>query len=208
MTRNSVILKRKYQRRPGLKETAEQLGVSYGHLRLCVAGERDSHSLLERYSALKGGAPGPQSQKAPGRYKNSPQKARIPKPPEFAASENLMPEFFAILAKLGLQIVGVHFTAAIDSPIWEHDHIELDLDRALQAVKAGQFDSSYYTLGAQYHFYHVSDLAKAVHALKAALDACGLLKITTIYHAESADEWITYFPGTAQTIKIAEDAEA
>jgi len=42
-----------YQRRTGMQVAAIQLGVSYGHLRRCVIGERQSRSLLSRYRALK-----------------------------------------------------------------------------------------------------------------------------------------------------------
>jgi hypothetical protein len=51
MTRQSST-KRSYRRRPGLIQAAADLGVSYGHLRQCVAGIRKSDRLLARYRAL------------------------------------------------------------------------------------------------------------------------------------------------------------
>jgi hypothetical protein len=45
--------KRRNKKWPGLKEAAKQLNISYGHLRLCVARERDSRSLLNRFRAWK-----------------------------------------------------------------------------------------------------------------------------------------------------------
>ncbi len=38
---------------PGLIEAAEQLGVSYKHLWMCVSGRRESKPLLRRYAELK-----------------------------------------------------------------------------------------------------------------------------------------------------------
>lgn len=64
-----------------------------------------------------------------------------------AAWDNLTPGFFNILSKLGLEVVIVAFQAANDSPIWRHPGIERDLERALQAVQAGQFDSHRYAPG-------------------------------------------------------------
>jgi len=209
MTGNSAISKRQYQRRPGLKEAAEQLQVSYGHLRLCVAGKRISSALLARYLDWKSKQPQQlPASNAPGKYKNSRPIKRVPPPIEIAAADNLSPEFFEVLSKLGQQIVIVRLASEIDSPVWEHTPIELNLDRALQAVQAGSFDSSYFTLGEQYHFFHVSDLAKAMQALKSELDERGLLKISTIYHAETPDEWVVWFPGTAERLDLAADSES
>jgi hypothetical protein len=53
MTRKTASLKRKNQRWPGLRDAAKALGVSYGHLRLCLVGQRVSNSLLARYHALQ-----------------------------------------------------------------------------------------------------------------------------------------------------------
>lgn len=47
MTRQSPA-KRSYKLRPGLIQAARDLGVSYGHLRMCVAGVRTSVSLMAR----------------------------------------------------------------------------------------------------------------------------------------------------------------
>lgn len=52
MTSKKAIKKRKYQPRPGIKQAAELLGVSYGHLRMCFIGVRQSKSLMARYHAL------------------------------------------------------------------------------------------------------------------------------------------------------------
>jgi hypothetical protein len=50
MTRQSST-KRSYRRRPGLIQAASELGVSYGHLRMCVAGVRQSRKLISNYRA-------------------------------------------------------------------------------------------------------------------------------------------------------------
>lgn len=52
MTRPSHT-KRSYQRRPGIISAARELGCSYGHLRMCVAGDRQSEKLLARFRAWK-----------------------------------------------------------------------------------------------------------------------------------------------------------
>jgi hypothetical protein len=44
----------KYRKWPGLKAAAKRLGVSYGHLRLCLLGESQSPRLVSRYQALTG----------------------------------------------------------------------------------------------------------------------------------------------------------
>lgn len=46
------VSKRDYRKRPGLKAAAKQLGCTYQHLRLCVIGQRKSHSLMQRYENL------------------------------------------------------------------------------------------------------------------------------------------------------------
>lgn len=68
MTGNSAIKKLRRKRWPGLKEAAKQLGVSYGHLRLCVAGERASRSLRNRYRAWK------------NQHRTAPKTTNVPSP--------------------------------------------------------------------------------------------------------------------------------
>jgi hypothetical protein len=133
---------------------------------------------------------------------------KVPFPIEWAAAENLMPSFFGILAKLGLEVLVVRFKADGGSPIWQHARIEDDLDRELKSIQAGQFDSSFYATGEIYHFFHVSDLGKAMQQLKASLAARGLLEITTLLHAETAQELRVWYPATAELIKTEADTEA
>jgi len=138
----------------------------------------------------------------------TPQK-KVPTPPELAAAENLLPEFFAILSKLGLEILVVSFKAGMDSPIWEQDRIEEQLGLELQSVKAGHFDASYFLPDWQFHFFHVraTELGNAVQQIKSALAARGLLEISAIYHAETALEWRQWFPGTAEVLRMDADDE-
>ena len=118
-----------------------------------------------------------------------------------AAAEHFDQKFFDTLAKLGLNVVLVSFKAGLDSPIWDHPGIEENLLRELKSVHAGQFDSSAYDEGVITHFFHVSDLAKAMQQLKASLEARGLLKITTILHAETPQELRQWYPPTADLLK-------
>lgn len=141
--------------------------------------------------------------------KSSTPEHRIPKPPEFAAAENLTAEFFAILAKLGLEIVIVRFQAGNDSAIWTHGGIERELELELQSIKGGQFDSSYFPPGQQFHFFHVraAELGNAMRLIKVALAARGLLEISTLYHAETALEWRVWYPATAEVLRTDADDE-
>jgi hypothetical protein len=131
-------------------------------------------------------------------------------PIELAAAENLTLEFFLILTALGLEVLIVRFQAGNDSPIWKHAGIERDLERELQSIQTGQFDSSFFPLGAQWHFFHVAsaDLGKAMQRVKDALDARGLLAVTTLYHAETAHELRVWYPATAELVNTDADTEA
>jgi hypothetical protein len=142
------------------------------------------------------------------RYLNSPRKT--PPPIEIAAADNLSPEFFKTLSALGLEILVVRLEAAKDSPVCEHAGIERELERELQAIRAGQFDSSYFTLGAQWHFFHVAtgDLGKAMACVKDALAGRGLLDISIIYHAETFQEWRQWHPPTAEVLDTDPEADA
>jgi hypothetical protein len=135
-------------------------------------------------------------------------KKKMPFPIEWAAMENLTPAFFRILATLRLEVLVVRFQASGDSPIWEHNGIERDLEWDLQSVQAGQFDAGFYITGALYHFFHVNDLAKAMRQLKASLAARGLLEITTLLHAETAHELRVWYPPTAELVTTEDAIEA
>jgi hypothetical protein len=135
---------------------------------------------------------------------------RQPVPIELAAAENLSPEFFLILSAIGLEILIVRFQAGNDSPIWKHNRIERELERELQSIQAGQFDSSYFPLGAHWHFFHVprAELGKAMQRIKDSLAARGLLDISTILHAETAHELREWYPATAQLVNATADNDA
>jgi hypothetical protein len=140
----------------------------------------------------------------------STSKKKVPQPPELAAADNLTPEFFAILAGLGLEIMVVSFRADKDSPIWAHDRIERELERELQSIHAGQFDASYFPFGWQFHFFHVSTtaLGKAGQQIKSFLAARGLLEISTLYHAETALEWRVWYPAKAEVLRTDADDDS
>jgi hypothetical protein len=118
-----------------------------------------------------------------------------------AAAQNLEPEFFTILAKLGLNVVIVCFRADLQSPIWKYDRLKKTLDDELKGAKAGQYDSTYYAKGAIYHFFHATNLGKAMTQLKASLETRGLLEITKILHAETPQELRVWYPPTAELIE-------
>jgi len=140
-------------------------------------------------------------------WKSLPKKPIIAVPIELAAAENLSPFLFNTLSTLGLEVVIVLFKAGQGSPIWDHPGIERNLERELQSAGAGQFDSEFYTNGARWLFYHVSDLAKAMQLLKTNLEARGLLEITTLLHAESAHELRVWYPATAELVNAQAESE-
>jgi hypothetical protein len=169
--------------------------------RVIVTRERVSFSLTARYDALDQSLltkalspPVEVNSAAPskGKYANSPP--RLPPPIGFAAAQNLSREFFAVLDGLGLEVVIVQFQAGKESPLWKHPKFEEDLDAELRAVRAGAYDSSAYGEGSFLHFFHVSNLGKAMQTLKASIEARGLLPITTILHGESHDSLRIYYP--------------
>ena len=120
--------------------------------------------------------------------------------PRSAAKENLTPQFFKILTACGLEVVIVLFESSPNSPIWKEKAIGQELGRELEANHSGRFDSFIYLPGAQWFFYHVSDLGKAMETLKRGIEARGLLAIATLLHAETAQELRVWYPPTAEAI--------
>jgi hypothetical protein len=174
------------------KREAELLGVTRWYLNRVIRGHIKSMRLSKRLEQLR----------------DQHKKPIIAVPIELAAAENLQPFFFATLAKLGLEVVIVRFKAGQSSPIWQYPEIERDLEKELQSAHAGQFDSEFYTPGARWFFYHVSDLAKAMQVLKATIESLGLLEITTLLHAETAQELRVWYPSTAELVNTEADTEA
>jgi hypothetical protein len=189
-----ALTKRKYQLPSDMVSAARKLNVSVSHLRrVVVYKERVSKSLFAKYQALQAAS----------------NKPAIPMPPDvLAARDNLTPYFFGILAKLGLNVLIVKFDAHLESPIWKHPGIEIVLDQELQTAQAGQYDSAVYILGSNWFFFHVNDLGKAMQTIKACLAARSLLEITTLLHAETAQELRVWYPATAELINTQADTEA
>ena len=214
--------KRNLVKRPGLLEAAAALGCNYSHLRRVVIGARPSKSLMARYRALKSSLPNqtatrPRGAEAARRASmatplpmktNLPQKSAQTAPDRCAAAENLTPVLFNILAKLGLDVLVVQFQAGPASPIWQHAGIEQVLHDELQAAQAGQYDSEVYVPGSRWFFFHVNDLGKAMQTIKTCLAARGLLEITILLHAETAQDLRVYYPATAECISTKADTEA
>ncbi|HUZ06464.1 MAG TPA: hypothetical protein VMV89_03155 [Candidatus Paceibacterota bacterium] len=201
---NRTSKKTPAKRFKGISSDAIALNVGRVHLWQVLTGRRESKPLLARLADLK-------KQQAKTGIQIPAKKPLVPIPIELAAAENLAPFFFNTLAKLKLEVIIVRFDASKDSPIWKQVGIELELERELQSVQAGFFDSSYFPMGAQWHFFHVGRpaLGKAMQAIKSALDARGLLPFTTLLHAESPGELREWYPGnTAAMISADADTEA
>ena len=84
------------------------------------------------------------------------------------------------------------------------------MEKELLSVKAGSFDSEFYSPGARWFFYNVgkSKLGLAAQQIKAALAARGLLEITTILHVETSADLRVWYPPTAELVKTTPDTEA
>lgn len=109
-------------RRPGLMQASNALGVTYQHLwRVVISGERKSPALLRRFRAFKKTGVATVASAGRGKYLNSPKAAQTKVAQPFtsqAAADNLSPAFFAVLNKLGLELVIVQIKAGHDSIIW------------------------------------------------------------------------------------------
>lgn len=108
----------------------------------------------------------------------------------FAAAQNLTPEFVARLRKLGLEIVIVVFNTALNSPVGFHPRVEEGLGLELEASRLGMFDSNFYQAKSRWSFFHVpkDTLGQAMNLLKSQLDVRGLLDVSTLLHAEEWDQ--------------------
>lgn len=180
---------------------AKELGVTYQHLwRVVVSGERKSESLLARYRAL-------QKQQPATPAKNQPVKPALPAQRN-PALENLQPYLFGVLGRLGIDVVIVQFSAEPSSPIWATIGFEKELGKQLEAAQAGNYDSSEYIPGSQWHFYHSprGKFADAIKTLKSGIQERGLLETATIMHAEKAGGLVVYWPATAEEITLEPEA--
>lgn len=179
----------------GVCADAAALGVTAEHLALVLRGKRQSESLRTRYQALKES----QLKEHMEKHQKTKSPSKIPMPIELAALQNLQPMFFKALATVGLEVLIVRFKAEKDSRIWFHDDIATAIGEELSGLEAGHFDSSFFPLGAQWHFYQVdrSRLGIAMRRIKDCLAARGLLDISQIFHAESAEILREWYPGTA-----------
>lgn len=195
-------VKRRGERIAGIVADAAALGVTRGHLWEVLKGRRKSPDLLARYEELKN----------PTLYqmRMNPEtlsKQRIPMPPELAALQNLSPFFFKTLAALKVEILILRFDAAQGSPILNHNDIGSELDAELADVQGASLDSDFFPLGEQWYFFHVPKpkLGAAAHKLKDALVTRGLLKISSIFHAEDDHFLRKWYPGTSEGVELSPD---
>lgn len=185
---------------------AVALGVTREHLQQVLRGKRQSDPLRARYLELK------QSQKK--ERMSDPAKlspgGRVPMPIEFAALQNLQPSFFQTLTALGLEVVLVRIDTSKNTPPGAiNDKVVGELDRAIQPIAGGEFDSEFYPLHSQCLFFHLKKrkLGAAMRKLKDSLQALGLLEVSEIFHAESPEYLMTWHPATAEGIEISIEPE-
>lgn len=126
-------------------------------------------------------------------------------PPFYAAAmANIDPVWFKRFEKLGVHVVLLHILSGPESPVHGHPELEKALGLELQEIAAGYYDSSHYPgalnpedSGFTWHFFHCTDLAKAMTRLKAQLEVRGLLNVCSIFHSEGPGEfrcWWSYDP--------------
>lgn len=118
-----------------------------------------------------------------------------------AAAQNVVPEVFDMLSALGLAVVIVVFENIKQGhPSMNHGNLAEKLGRELQEARAGEYDSTAWLPEQHWHFYHGTDLPKAIATLKAGLERRGLLRYAKIFNAESPTELMTWWPPTAEKI--------
>jgi len=157
---------------------------------------------MARYNSLKSSLPANAGRTSPPPLNSKAARQRTPPHISIAAAENLSPQFFEVLTKLGFDVVIVRFQAEFASPIWGFPKIVDELDAALQSARAGNYDSSHYDLGVAFHFFHATKLAEAMRILKANIEARGLLDIAMILHAETDGTLRVWHPPTADEIAV------
>ena len=130
-------------------------------------------------------------------------------PPEFASLQNLQSSFFQVLTTLGLEVILVRIDTSKNTPPGAIYDLQDDLENALRSIEAGQFDSDFYPLHSQCLFFHVekAKLGAAMRGLKDTLHAHGLMDVSGIYHAESAESLLEWYPATAAVINTPEESE-
>jgi len=122
------------------------------------------------------------------------------------ALNNFSPGWQKLLQQLRCDIVLVIFAAPPLGPIWSHPQIGESLGAELTQAGAGQHDSSGLNDGSQFHFFHVSDLGKAVGVLKHQIQIRGLLPFTHLLHRELPNAWRCYWSAEEKEIaQLVED---
>ena len=192
---------------PGIVADAGALGVTRQHLWSVLTHRIHSARLSEKYRILKDAQAGSQKAMKAGHDAGWRSLYADQKPPllkkltaDFAAIQNHSEELQAILGKLGLEIVVVQFAGGHDSPVWNQPDVEGLLSAEIESSHAGSHDSSYMAGGSLWAFYHVSDLAKGLRAVKQALESRGLLDHARIFHIETEAGWRLYWPNSGELV--------
>jgi hypothetical protein len=205
-TESGPKAKRQSRLFPGITEDSRQLGVTRGYLWAVLTHRMKSARLSEKYRILKDSqaAKGAMTAGHDAGWRNfyGDQKPPLLKKlsADFAALQNHSAELQNCLEKLGLQIVVVQFSGAGDSPVWNQPDVEGLLSAEIEASHAGSHDSSYMAGGQLWAFYHVSDLAKGLRAVKQALESRGLLDHARIFHIETEAGWRLYWPNSGELV--------
>ena len=125
-------------------------------------------------------------------------------PINLAAAENLNPEVFATLSKLGVSIVIVFFGDVKEGhPATNRGPIQDKLGRDLEGASAGEYHSTFLHPTQRWFIYHVWDCGKGIAALKAGLGKRGLLEYARIFTVEADGALLTWYPATAERIPFA-----
>ena len=192
---------------PGICSDAKSLGVTRGYLWNILTGRMKSARLSQKYKILKGSQAGARQVMQDGHDAGWRDFYAREKPAllqklsaDFAALQNHSTELQTILEKLGIQIVAVQFSGDQTSPLWNQPDVGEPLSSDIAQSGAGSFDSASMVGGSWWCFYHVTNLARGLRAIKKALEDRNLLEHARIFHIESEAGWRIYWPAIGKLI--------
>lgn len=195
-----IATRRQYLHRPGVNAAAEMLGCTYSHLRRVLAGERQSKSLLNRYNSLDPQSGDRTDENVESPVKHEPKQKRTPPHINFAAAQNFDPKFSEYLSRLKFDTVILRLEFRQDSPALAFPTLTDELDAALHAARAGQYDSSAWFQGSVQHYFYSQALGRAAQIIKDGIASRGLLDTAQIFVKEVNGTLTEWFPGTGKEI--------
>jgi len=194
VARNVKECKKKRKIFVEISADSRALGINRSHLWRVLIGQRQSHSLLARYGALK-------QQKAKGMSETNPRFSQGAAPEAAAAHDpvdpaaaNLSLEWFDICGKIGFTVVAVQ--APYSPELFKNSGFEKALGSELTEAGLGHLDSIKWFNPIAFYFYlHTKNLAAGLQLIKSRLAAIGLLPQVKIGVADAESKTFrVYYP--------------